>query len=53
MSALSAAALVPVLAGRWLGQRIRRNLSETRFHRVFFSALLLLGAYLAVRAFLL
>ena len=37
----------------WLGQRTRRNLSEGRFRRVFFSMLLLPGAYIAVRAFLL
>ena len=53
MSALSAAALVPAAAGMWLGQRIGRKLSEARFRRVFFAALLLLGAYIAVRAFLL
>ena len=53
LAALSAAALVPALAGMWLGQRIRRNLSEARFRRVFFSTLLLLGAYIAARAFLL
>jgi uncharacterized membrane protein YfcA len=53
LSALSAAALVPALAGMWLGQRIRRNLSEARFRRVFFSALLLLGAWLTARAFVL
>ena len=53
LSALSAAALAPALAGMWLGQRIRRNLSGARFRRTFFSALLLLGTYIAVRAFLL
>ena len=52
LSALSAAALVPALAGMWLGQRIRRSLSEARFRRLFFTALLLLGAYIAMRAFL-
>ena len=53
LRALSAAGLVPVLAGMWLGQRIGRNLSEARFRRAFFSTLLLPGAYIAVRAFLL
>ena len=52
LNALSAAALVPALAGMWLGQRIRRSLSEARFRSVFFAALLLVGAYIAVRAFL-
>ena len=38
--------------GKSVGQRIHRNLAEARFRRVFFSALLLHGAYIAVRAFL-
>jgi len=44
------AALAPALAGMSLGQRIHRNLSEARCRRVFFSALLLPGAYIAMRA---
>lgn len=43
----SAAALVPALLGMLLGRRIRRSLSEDRFRRLFFMALLLLGAYIA------
>jgi len=45
------AALAPALAGMSLGQRIHRNLSEARCRRVFFS-MMLLGAYIAVRALL-
>ena len=42
----SSLALLPALLGMLLGQKIRRQLSEALFRRVFFIALLLLGAYL-------
>ncbi len=48
---MSAVAVAPAALGMVLGQVVRRRLSEALFRRVFFSALLLLGAYLAVRAF--
>ena len=47
---VSAAALVPAIAGMMLGQRIRKSLSEARFRRIFFIALLILGAYIIARA---
>ena len=50
LGALSAAAILPALAGMIFGQRIRRTLSESKFRRVFFSALLVLGIYIIVRA---
>jgi hypothetical protein len=50
LGALSAAALFPALMGMVLGQRIRRELSEPLFRRYFFVALLILGAYIIVRA---
>lgn len=50
LGALSAAALLPAIAGMVLGQRIRQRLSEERFRRVFFSALLALGLYIIVTA---
>ncbi len=48
---LSTAALVPALIGMALGQRIRKRLSEQLFRRIFFIALLALGAYIIARAF--
>ncbi|MGY8526810.1 sulfite exporter TauE/SafE family protein [Paracidovorax citrulli] len=45
----SLAALVPALAGMWLGQRLRHRIPPARFRRVFFVGLLLLGADLAWR----
>lgn len=44
-AAVSAAAVVPALAGMWFGQRIRRRLSVEQFRLVVFWALLLLGLY--------
>lgn len=48
---LSAVGVVPALLGMLLGALLRRWMSAAIFRRVFFVALLLLGAYLAVRGF--
>lgn len=45
---VSLMAVVPALAGMRLGQHIRHHLSEERFKRVFFLALLPLGMYITV-----
>lgn len=47
---VSAAALVPACVGMVIGQSIRRRLSEAQFRRVFFIAVLALGAYIVTRA---
>ena len=47
---MSLAALVPALIGMAAGQRIRRQLSEARFRRVFFVGLLLLGLFIIAGA---
>jgi uncharacterized membrane protein YfcA len=52
LGALSAAALLPAIIGMAAGQRLRRTLSEDRFRRVFFAALLVLGLYIAATALL-
>jgi len=44
LGGLSLAALLPAAAGMVFGQRIRQRLSEARFRRVFFIALIVLGA---------
>ncbi len=51
LGGLSAAALLPALIGMALGQRLRKRLSETLFRRLFFAALLILGAYIIASAF--
>ena len=43
-------ALVPALTGMYLGQRIRRRLRAATFMRWFFVGLVLLGAYMFLRA---
>ena len=50
LGSLSAAALVPAAIGMGLGQRVRKRLSEERFRRILFIALLLLGAYIVIRS---
>jgi hypothetical protein len=49
---MSAVAVAPAALGMVLGRALRRRLSEALFRRVFFSALLLLGGYLASRSLL-
>jgi len=47
---LSFAAVLPAIIGMVLGQRIRKNLSEQLFRKVFFIALLMLGVYIIASA---
>ena len=47
---VSAAALLPALAGMAIGQLMRRRLSEQRFRRVFFMGIFGLGAYIFAAA---
>lgn len=51
LGGLSAAALLPAMAGMVLGQRIRGRLSEQLFRRVFFGGLLILGGYIIAGVF--
>ena len=51
LGTLSAASLLPATIGMVFGQRIRQSLSERLFRHVFFSALLMLGAYIIANAF--
>ena len=50
LGTVSSAALLPAIIGMVIGQRIRQRLSEEIFRKVFFVALLVLGAYIIVRA---
>jgi len=43
---VSAAAVFPAIVGMIAGQTVRKRLSEQRFRRVFFIALLVLGTYI-------
>ena len=47
---VSAAAVIPAALGVIIGRRIRFKLSEERFKQVFFIAILMLGAYIAVNS---
>ena len=47
---ISSAALVPAIAGMVLGQKIRQAISEQLFRKIFFLALLTLGAYIVFNA---
>lgn len=47
---LSFGAVLPAILGMILGQRVRSTLSERRFRKVFFVALLVLGTYIIASA---
>jgi len=47
----SLVSLIPAVIGMIVGQRIRQNLSESLFRRVFFVSLLLLGMYIIFMSF--
>lgn len=47
---LSVASLLPAVGGMLLGQWVRRFVPEAAFRRIFLLGLLVLGAYLALRA---
>lgn len=46
----STLALAPALIGMLAGQAIRKRLSEAQFRRVFFAGILILGAYIVLKA---
>lgn len=50
LGVISSMALLPALAGMLAGQRLRKNMPEQLFRRVFFAGILLLGAYIVVRS---
>ena len=52
IAAVSAAAVVPAVAGMLIGQRLRRRMSETLFRRVFFVAVGAAGAGIVARSLL-
>lgn len=50
LGALSLASVIPAIIGMWLGQRLRKRLSEQQFRRVFFISLLVLGGAVFAQA---
>lgn len=49
---LSGFALIPSFIGMHIGIKVRNRLDEVKFRKVFFVALLILGAYIVVRSLL-
>ncbi len=49
LAGTSAFALLPAFAGLFMGQAVRRHISENAFRRIFQTGLLLLGAYVALK----
>ncbi|MBM9514468.1 sulfite exporter TauE/SafE family protein [Desulfogranum marinum] len=48
---LSAISFLPAYLGMLIGNRLRRNISEQLFRKLFFSFMLLLGCYIVARSF--
>ncbi len=48
---LSALAVIPAILGMWIGQSIRKKISEERFRLVFYTAILMLGIYIIARSY--
>ena len=49
---LSFVGLVPAFIGMYIGQKVRKRLSEARFRQVFFISVAVLGTYIIVRSLL-
>ena len=49
LAIVSAGAVIPAIIGMNVGRRLRQRLSEARFRKVFFIALILLGLHIAGR----
>ena len=47
---VSALAVVPAMAGMFIGRRLRNHLSEAAFNRSFLSCMLLMGLYISISA---
>ena len=50
LAVLSASGVVPAIAGMLVGQAVRVRVSEAMFRNVFFAVLLVIGAYIVLRA---
>ena len=50
LATISAFAVVPSIIGMVVGQKIRKSLSETRFRRIFFVSILVLGAFIIAKS---
>jgi uncharacterized membrane protein YfcA len=52
LATVSVFAVVPSIIGMVVGQKLRKSLSETKFRKIFFVAILLLGAFIIAKSLL-
>jgi uncharacterized membrane protein YfcA len=50
LASVSAFAVVPAIVGMVVGQSVRKLLSETKFRKIFFISLVVLGAYIIAKS---
>ncbi len=52
LAIISASAVVPAIIGMVIGQKVRKSLSETKFRKIFFVSILILGAFIITKSVL-
>ncbi|SMC74867.1 hypothetical protein SAMN02746065_10937 [Desulfocicer vacuolatum DSM 3385] len=50
LATISSFAVVPAIIGMILGQKIRKSLSETKFRKIFFISIFVLGIFIIIKA---
>jgi uncharacterized protein len=51
LGVVSATAVIPACIGMVIGRRVRRNIPEAAFRRMFYLALIVLGGVIIIRSF--
>ncbi|MCP4238843.1 MAG: sulfite exporter TauE/SafE family protein [Aestuariibacter sp.] len=52
LNLISLAAVLPAMMGMWIGRKIRKSLPEQQFQSIFYSAMFLLGVFIAIKSLL-
>ena len=50
LATVSACAVVPAVTGMVIGQRVRKSLSETKFRKIFFISIFILGGFIIIKS---
>lgn len=50
LATVSAIAVVPAIIGMVVGQRVRKSISETKFRKIFFISIFVLGAFIIAKS---
>jgi len=50
LAIISAFSIIPAIMGMMIGQRVRKSLSETRFRKIFFVSIFVLGVFIIAKS---